>query len=113
MTHSLTVNLTEIPALDSTYAVTFDSEGNALSYVYDDYWDFSGMQKMAVGKHHKINFLMIEPEFQRDIKTTLACLCGFYKKRESKYPSKAQVNNWSKGLQKVAQALGPFLRSRG
>jgi hypothetical protein len=85
--------------------ISFTSSGEPLSYHYDEYWDFIGMESVAIGKNTKVNFSSTNPKYIRTIQDTLYDLYNFDKQINLQPPSSRKLESWRKGLQLIAEIL--------
>lgn len=49
-----------IPTLDESIVVTRTSSGEPRSYIYDEFWDFSGEKNIVAFRNYKVKFAMIK-----------------------------------------------------
>ena len=85
--------------------ISYTSDGNELSCIYDDEWDFSGTHETGLGKTTKVSFNNVKPEFKRAIQETLYQMYVFYKASEMLPPSVTMVESMRRGLVTISLAL--------
>ena len=106
MNNSIKINLVDIPSYGLNEVITTTSEGKPLSRIFDLSWDFSGMEARAVGKSQFVPFSKVEEPHRKTIQSTLAYMIKVFQKKEKKSPSRAQVDNWRKGLASISKIKG-------
>lgn len=85
----------------SDSAVTFDKEGNPLSYFEDDVWDFVGEQDVKFGGEHRVSFTSIDKRFKDEIKRVIHLL--YIQKK--KQISISHINNYKFSLHNVSKII--------
>ena len=83
--------------------ITFTSDGESLSYHYDELWDFTGMESLGVGIKATVSFIKTNPAYKHVIQDTLYDLYTFYKHRDYQAPTSNQLSSWKRGLQSIAE----------
>lgn len=86
-------------------AISFDSNGAPVSFIYDDLWDFSNSEKCGNGKRPVVNFTPIPECYRTGIQYTCAKLYFHQFNAENKAPRSGQIKLWSWALHKIAQLL--------
>ena len=86
--------------------ITYTSNGEPMSYHYDNKWDFVGVQKVGKNKYPAVSFKNTNPEFKRGIQDTLYILYKFYRDKESIAPTYNQLKNWKLGLETISHLIG-------
>jgi len=103
MNSSIKRSLVEIPFYDENEVITTTLDGRPLSCIFGMKWDFSGIEKRAVGKSQFVSFKAIDKLYCKGIQSTLAFLFKEFKLKHQIAPSKSQVEDWKKGLVHIAQ----------
>jgi hypothetical protein len=104
MRKNLSIKLNVIPESNEGVAIT-TSEGAPLSYIYDDTWDFGGIQKFAIGRPRKVSFKKSNKDYLKAVQSTLADICFRCKEKEKTFPTRSQVEAWKLGLFYIAESL--------
>ncbi len=97
MTLSTVYSLSEISSSRGK-AITYTSDGEPMSYHYDDKWSFVGTQQVAKSKYPIVSFKNTNPKFKREIQDTLYLLYNDYKDKEFIAPTYNQLKQWKLGL---------------
>jgi len=87
-------------------AVTFHPDGTALSYVFDETWDFSGHAEYKVNYRTVVSFTKINISYRKEIQVTLLHFMQQRYKQESERATVAIVESWKQGLVNIREALG-------
>lgn len=85
--------------------VTYNSDGEPLSYLYDDKWSFIGMQKAAPGQSLVVSFSKTDPRFKNSIQEILFQIIKYHEAEYNETATFSMVNRWKKGFQKIAECL--------
>lgn len=65
MNTNIKISLGEIPTYDSNEVITTTIDGSPLSYVFDIWWDFSGVEARATGKTSRVSFKETDELYRR------------------------------------------------
>lgn len=101
------IKLTKIPNFDDDLVVTRCGDGSPLSHIYDNYWDYSGIEKKASARRSalKIPFHTIDCRFRKGIQSTLWYVSEKYKNQHKTTPTASQITSWVRGLKYICAAL--------
>jgi len=105
MITNVTIDLNCADAFPESTVVTTDEDGLPLSCIYDDLWEYSSMQKVAVGQITYISFKRISLEYRKEIQRSLHHVIEYIAKRDKVRPTISSIEKWKKGLSLVARAL--------
>lgn len=100
-----TIELNYAEAFHENTVVTTDESGLPLSYIYDDCWEYSSMQKVAVGKDTHISFKKVPVEYRKDIQRSLHHVIEYITTRDRIRPTISNIEKWKKGLSLASRAL--------
>jgi integrase len=106
MNTNLTIDLNNVEIFPENTVITTDDYGNPLSYIYDDEWEYSSMQKVAVGKTTKVTFKSIPIEYRQGVQRSLHHVIKYLTERDKVKPTISSVERWRSGLSMTAKALG-------
>ena len=106
MITNVTIDLNCADAFPESTVVTTDEDGLPLSRIYDDFWEYSSMQKVAVGKVTSVSFKGVSPEYRKEIQRSLHHAIEYIAKRDKVRPTISNIEKWKKGLSLAARALG-------
>ena len=85
--------------------ISFDGDGNVISYHYDESWDFGAVETKAAGKKAVVSFEKTNPIYRKDIQDTLYSIYFFYKEKDILAPTASQLSSWKLGLQHIANCI--------
>jgi integrase len=98
-------NLVTAKKFTDNTIVSRTSEGEALSFIYDESWDLSGSESKAVGKSAVVGFSKVDKQYRMGIQDSLFSVYEFLKERDTFAPTASQLNRWRRGLEKIAKCL--------
>ena len=92
------LTLNSLPKYNDSNIVTTTPDGKPLSYVYDEEWDFSGMEKPGIDKKTTLSFKMLDKEHRKYIQSTLAFTIEHEKRVNKIYPTRSSLKQFKNSL---------------
>jgi hypothetical protein len=79
MSSNTLIKLIKTPTYEQDEFVTINADGSPKSFIYCKAWDYSSMQKNAVGTYTTVSFARISKKYRSDIQSLLAYISRKYK----------------------------------
>lgn len=85
-------------AFDDKKVITRDENGDAVSYIFDDKWNFSEQESGTVLSSPIVSFQRVDKDYRKDIQKTLACIMDNFKNKNRESAGYRKVESWKQGL---------------
>lgn len=97
--------LSSLPEYNDSDVVTTTPDGRPLSYVYDEEWDFLGMEKPGIDKKSTISFKMLDKKQRQYIQSTLAFTIEKERSSRKVNPTRSSLNQFKDNLSTIIKLV--------